>query len=129
MPPISDNTRLSLRLGVWVAAAIFIVGLTWRVSNAWTNFSTSFDNFKADTSNQFSEIKNTLRGNRDILETQGSLVGVLKTRQDIVIAERWTIQEMKDWAYQLDRENRGNDAGKGISVPNPEQFVQKKVNE
>ena len=123
MPPISEKTRVSFNVGALVVTLLGLLKLCWMVSATWTTFTGDFDAFRAETRGHFATLEKTLEGNKVLLEDHSRTLAVVVGRQQNVLNTMWTIQEMKDWSYQLDRDNRSNDNGKGMNVPNPESFV------
>lgn len=122
MPPISDKTIVSFKMGAIIASLVFVVSSTWKVAG----FMSSFELFKNNTENHFTAIETTLSGNRNIIESQGKIIALIQGRQDVVIGDRWTETNQKDWAYQLDKSNREADGGKGIKVPDVGDIADKK---
>lgn len=126
MPPISPKTKFTAKLGVWFVALLAVAGTSWKVSESWTSFTTDFATFKKDTGVHFVAIEKTLTENQEILGNHTRTLNLVTTRQMDVLNDRWTETNMKDWSYQLERANRDNDAGKGLNVPDPVQFIQHK---
>ena len=108
-------------MGGAIAIVLFVIGATWKVAL----FFTAFDGFKDETEKHFANIEGTLVANRLMLEDHGRTLETVRARQVVVMSESWTIQYMKDWAYQLDRLNRDMNAGKGMAVPDPAALSKK----
>ena len=126
MPPITERTRVSVKVGGAALVLIGLLKLCWMVSATWTTFTGDFDAFRTETRGHFATLEKTLDGNKTLLESHSASLAIIGAKQQGVLSSMWTIQEMKDWSYQLDRDNRGNDNGKGFNVPNPEGFVPQK---
>ena len=126
MPPITERTRVSVKIGGAALVLLGLLKLCWMVSATWTTFTGDFDAFRAETRGHFASLEKTLEVNKALLEDHSRTLASVSSRQQNVLNTMWTIQEMKDWSYQLDRNNRSNDNGQGFNVPNPEAFVPQK---
>ena len=127
-PPTTHNLRISLKVGTVVACLIALGGGVWKTSAGWTAFITSFDAFKNTTERHFASIENQLSTNHAEIVAVKEDVSLVRGRQNGVLSDRWTGSNQKDWAYQLDRDNRGLDSGKGLVVPDPTKFITEKKN-
>lgn len=106
MPPINDNTRFTFKAASLFAVATFVIVATWNVSR----FMADAGEFQRATLVRLgtleSSFKTVAETTRIAADAANKVAQDLRDVQREVVSDRWTGSDMREWAYQLERQNR-----------------------